>query len=440
MSSGVKQPVGQKRLTNIAVVRIRRNGKRFEVACYKNKVISWRNKVEKDIDEVLQTRTVFANVGKGTLAKAKDLKEAFGTDDEEKVSREILDKGEFQVSDKEREVAVSSQFRDIASIVMEKTVNPDTQRPYTMGLIEKFIHELHFSVEPHKSSKQQALELIGRLRSRFPITRARMELRLGVPAVEEPRVLAQLQEWDGIIQSTHASTGPRGKMSNIVCQVDPGRFRACEALASELHGALDVISMAVQKEGEVSFDTLEDSVYESSRNANPRAMDDGSVFVDKLAAGMDLGGKRLGHSSEAKRSGVQGAGVSSEEGQEGADGRNRILGGASLGGGASSIASGGPQTRSDQSGTSTATADADFATGGAAPAPAPAPTFKFKCNTCGAGAGFNTSQDHREHFKSDWHKHNLKRKLQQLPPLSADEWQLDTELVERKSDLHEYSR
>lgn len=33
---------GQKRLTNIAVVRLKKNGKRFEVACYRNKVSDWR--------------------------------------------------------------------------------------------------------------------------------------------------------------------------------------------------------------------------------------------------------------------------------------------------------------------------------------------------------------------------------------------------------------
>lgn len=34
---------GQKRLTNIAVVRYKKHGKRFEIACYKNKVLNWRN-------------------------------------------------------------------------------------------------------------------------------------------------------------------------------------------------------------------------------------------------------------------------------------------------------------------------------------------------------------------------------------------------------------
>jgi len=33
---------GQKRLTNIAVVKLKKNGKRFEVACYRNKVADWR--------------------------------------------------------------------------------------------------------------------------------------------------------------------------------------------------------------------------------------------------------------------------------------------------------------------------------------------------------------------------------------------------------------
>lgn len=41
----IKQPVTQVRLTNVAVVRLKAKGKRFEIACYKNKVISWRNGV-----------------------------------------------------------------------------------------------------------------------------------------------------------------------------------------------------------------------------------------------------------------------------------------------------------------------------------------------------------------------------------------------------------
>lgn len=36
---------GQKRLTNIAVVRLKTQGMRFEIACYRNTVVAWRNKM-----------------------------------------------------------------------------------------------------------------------------------------------------------------------------------------------------------------------------------------------------------------------------------------------------------------------------------------------------------------------------------------------------------
>ena len=44
---------------------------------------------EKDLDEVLQSHTVYSNVSKGVLAKSKDLVAAFGTDDQTKICLEV---------------------------------------------------------------------------------------------------------------------------------------------------------------------------------------------------------------------------------------------------------------------------------------------------------------------------------------------------------------
>jgi hypothetical protein len=58
---------------------------------------------EKDLDEVLQTSAVFANVSKGVLAKREDLLEAFGTDDTQTICLLILAEGEVQVCVRVRE-------------------------------------------------------------------------------------------------------------------------------------------------------------------------------------------------------------------------------------------------------------------------------------------------------------------------------------------------
>ena len=82
-------PTNQKRLTNVAVVRLRKGGKRFEIACYPNKVTAWRDHLEKDLDEVLQARAVFLNVSKGEGAKKDELAKAFGHDDVDKICIEV---------------------------------------------------------------------------------------------------------------------------------------------------------------------------------------------------------------------------------------------------------------------------------------------------------------------------------------------------------------
>ena len=44
---------------------------------------------EKDLDEVLQTPTVFANVSKGQTAKKEDLVAAFRTEDQKEICLEV---------------------------------------------------------------------------------------------------------------------------------------------------------------------------------------------------------------------------------------------------------------------------------------------------------------------------------------------------------------
>lgn len=64
-------------MTNVAIVKLKKGGKQFELACYRNKVTNWRNKQETNINEVVQIDKIFTNATRGDVASKKDLK-AFG--------------------------------------------------------------------------------------------------------------------------------------------------------------------------------------------------------------------------------------------------------------------------------------------------------------------------------------------------------------------------
>ena len=61
-----------------------------------------------------------------------------------------------------------------------------------------------------------------------------------------------------------------------------------------------------------------------------------------------------------------------------------------------------------------------------------------KCSTCHTFVG--EAKQYREHCKSDWHKHNLKRKTRKLPPLTAaEECMGEIDMDDSKADLKDYS-
>ncbi|KUJ20872.1 Shwachman-Bodian-diamond syndrome protein [Mollisia scopiformis] len=213
----INQPSNQIKLTNVSLVRLKKAKKRFEIACYKNKVLEWRNGIEKDLDNVLQINNVFLNVSKGQTAPSADLARAFGPKTKvEDIILEILSKGELQVGEKERHAQLERVHNEVVGIVASKLVDPKTKRVYTTGMIEKALDMLSSQgsqaqaagsgtgtpgtgedgeakpktkehvwtgVVATKSAKSQALEAMKALITHqpIPVARARMRLRITCP-------------------------------------------------------------------------------------------------------------------------------------------------------------------------------------------------------------------------------------------------------------------
>jgi len=243
MSKIIKAPNTQKRLTNIVVVRLQKDGKRYEVACYPNKIEEWRRKIEIDIDEVLQRLVVFTNVSKGQLANKDDLLESFGTKDQLKVCKIILDQGQLQVSEKERKQDIDKFFKDVASLIVEKCINSETKQAFPVGVIENAMRESHVSVNPHQSAKQQALKIIPILqeKSRLPIERAKMRLQLTTSKDKMVEVLAKLRD-DIEIQSQTE----RELESVVLVLIEPKKYREVDSAVKDSGGRCEVIEHYVK--------------------------------------------------------------------------------------------------------------------------------------------------------------------------------------------------
>ena len=166
----------------------------------------------------MQIPNVFLNVSKGAAAPASDLQKSFPKMSIDDVVLEILNKGELQVGEKERNAQLERVHNEVIDIVAGKLVDPKSQRVYTTGLIEKALDQLSSKggqaskegtpsasgtatpaegevgdekkskptwtgVVTTRSAKSQALDAMKALIAHqpIPVARARMRLRVTCP-------------------------------------------------------------------------------------------------------------------------------------------------------------------------------------------------------------------------------------------------------------------
>ncbi|KAI1811142.1 SBDS protein C-terminal domain-containing protein [Poronia punctata] len=304
MSRQINQPSNQIKLTNVSLVRLKKGKKRFEIACYKNKVLEWRSGIETDLDEILQIPNVFLNVSKGQTAPTAELAKAFGKDKPlNDIILEILNKGELQVGEKERAAQMDRVHNEVISIVASKLVDPRTKRVYTTGMIEKALDMLssqahhadksatgsgtatpatgeeaeakpkakehHWTgVVTTKSAKSQALEAMKALIAYqpIPVARARMRLRITCStnvlkqAVKAPKATEEDGEHKapGTVKDKILSYVEQVEQQDVLGSewevtgfVEPGAFKGLsDFLGNETkgQGRVEVLDMAVTHE------------------------------------------------------------------------------------------------------------------------------------------------------------------------------------------------
>lgn len=136
-------------------------------------------------------------------------------------------KGELQVSDKERQSQTDQLFKDIATTVAEKCINPELKRPYPVTIIEKAMKDAHYSVKPNQSAKQQALQVIKLLKEQIPLERAKMRLKV----ISKGKVAKKLKDKITKLESVEIEKEDRDdEQLTLIFIIDPGHFKEIDTM------------------------------------------------------------------------------------------------------------------------------------------------------------------------------------------------------------------
>jgi ribosome maturation protein SDO1 len=185
------------------LARLKTHGSVFEVLVDCDLALALKAGKDVDIHEVLAIQKVFNDERKGMLAHDAQLKTVFGTADPLEVAKEIIKKGDVQLTAEHKARILAEKKKRILYIIHRNGVDPKTQLPHPMTRLELAFDEAKIHIDEHQPEDKQIKEILKKLRPILPIAFERKEIEVritpeyGAKAYSTVKSFGQLkrEEW-----------------------------------------------------------------------------------------------------------------------------------------------------------------------------------------------------------------------------------------------------
>lgn len=170
------------------LVRYKTGKYNFEVMTNVGSALKYR-KQELGLDNVIQADIIFKNQSKSERANLADLRDAFKTEDLMECIKQIIQKGEIQLTAAERKEHLEKKRKEIVNYIHKYYTDPKARKPHPVVRIDGALDEIKFRVDPDEPPERQAQEAVKKLVEVIPLKKSEVEGRLTVPN----KMLGQVQ-------------------------------------------------------------------------------------------------------------------------------------------------------------------------------------------------------------------------------------------------------
>ncbi len=170
-------------LSNSIIGRITKGGEKFEVLLEKKKAYDYIEGRNKDLTNILVVEEVFKDAKKGERQTASSLQKAFGTTDIYEITKEILEKGEVQLTTEQKRKMQEEKKKQIIALITANCIDVRTKAPVTQKRVELAMEEVRFHVDPFKKPEQQMEELLDKLRLILPLKVEKVKIAIKIPSL-----------------------------------------------------------------------------------------------------------------------------------------------------------------------------------------------------------------------------------------------------------------
>lgn len=189
------------------IARVEKGGEKFEVVVKPDAVQRLRDGKEVDLLAELAIDEVFRDAHKGSKASEEKMAEVFGTTESLEVARQVIKRGEIQLTTEQRRQMTEAKRRQIVQYIAANAINPQTGTPHPPQRIEIAMQEAKVHVDPFKPIEEQVKEVLDALRPLIPIRFEKVRIAVKLSAEDSAKCYGDIKSFGSILREEWQSSG-----------------------------------------------------------------------------------------------------------------------------------------------------------------------------------------------------------------------------------------
>jgi ribosome maturation protein SDO1 len=168
-------------LDDAVIARLKKGEEHFEILVDPYVAADLIDGNEIEINQCLAIDSIFKDAKMGTHASEESLKKNFNTENIEEIAKQIILKGDIQLTTEQRHKMKENKKNRIVEKIVKNAMDPKTKTPHPRQRIELAMEEAGVNIDPFKPVRDQIKTIIDLLKPLIPLSFDKIRISVKIP-------------------------------------------------------------------------------------------------------------------------------------------------------------------------------------------------------------------------------------------------------------------
>jgi ribosome maturation protein SDO1 len=188
-------------------VRLIVGNDKFEILVKPDLALEYKLGKRNDLSSVLISDEIYSDANKGSRISTDKLNKHFKTTNSNEVIKQILLKGELNLTTDQRRKMVEEKRKQIIQYINKNFVDPKTKLPHPIQRIENGLEDIRVVIDPFKKAEDQIKLVVDSLRKVLPLASELSQLTITIPKTFSSNSIGFIKSSGSVISEEWLSDG-----------------------------------------------------------------------------------------------------------------------------------------------------------------------------------------------------------------------------------------